>query len=166
MVDAHVTGACSGPNKCAPLCHDHNIILDDRNDHYHDHRMRRAQTVRHQSRPSIALGADEIALLREGEETVEDVLRRQLLEKDLENDKFLLSPCTPSPPHHSDVIWSFPFEISWSRFAKAAQNDNPNTSRRARTAPASGDCASHRTRVQDPGAVIAMNAEGERAVHV
>ncbi|KAF8346146.1 hypothetical protein F5887DRAFT_1184929 [Amanita rubescens] len=48
--------------------------------------MRRTQT-RHQQRPSIALAADDIGVLREGNETNEDVLRRQLLEKDRENDK-------------------------------------------------------------------------------
>lgn len=50
--------------------------------------MRRTQT-RHQPRPSIALAADDIGVLREGNETNEDVLRRQLLEKDRENDKVL-----------------------------------------------------------------------------
>ena len=48
--------------------------------------MRRTQT-KHLPRPSIALTADEIGNLREGSETNEDVLRRQLLEKDRENDK-------------------------------------------------------------------------------
>lgn len=48
--------------------------------------MRRTQT-KHLPRPSIALTADEIGTLREGSETNEDVLRRQLLEKDRENDK-------------------------------------------------------------------------------
>ena len=51
--------------------------------------MRRTQT-RHQPRPSIALAADDIGVLREGNETNEDVLRRQLLEKDRENDKVLV----------------------------------------------------------------------------
>jgi hypothetical protein len=48
--------------------------------------MRRTQT-KHIPRPSIALTANEIGTLREGSETNEDVLRRQLLEKDRENDK-------------------------------------------------------------------------------
>ena len=50
---------------------------------------RRASTVRHYARPSLALGADDLGLLREGDETNEDVLRRQLLDKDRENDKVL-----------------------------------------------------------------------------
>ncbi|KAF8079301.1 hypothetical protein FPV67DRAFT_1468325 [Lyophyllum atratum] len=49
--------------------------------------MRRAQSVRHYARPSLALAADDLGLLREGDETNEDVLRRQLLDKDRENDK-------------------------------------------------------------------------------
>ena len=49
--------------------------------------MRRAQSVRHQARPSLALGADDLGVLCEGEESTEGVLRKQLLEKDRENDK-------------------------------------------------------------------------------
>ncbi|KAI0320050.1 hypothetical protein OF83DRAFT_1106771 [Amylostereum chailletii] len=50
--------------------------------------MRRAQSVRHYGRPSLALGADDLGMLKEGpEESTEDMLRRQLLEKDRENDK-------------------------------------------------------------------------------
>ncbi|KAG6845588.1 hypothetical protein H0H87_007267 [Tephrocybe sp. NHM501043] len=49
--------------------------------------MRRAQSVRNYARPSLALGADDLGMLREGDETNEDVLRRQLLDKDRENDK-------------------------------------------------------------------------------
>jgi len=50
--------------------------------------MRRAQSVRHYGRPSLALGADDLGMLKEApEETAEDVLRRQLIEKDRECDK-------------------------------------------------------------------------------
>ena len=50
--------------------------------------MRRAQSVRTYSRPSsIILSSDELGILREGDETNEDVLRRQLLDKDRENDR-------------------------------------------------------------------------------
>ncbi|KAJ6481938.1 hypothetical protein C8R45DRAFT_1003518 [Mycena sanguinolenta] len=49
--------------------------------------MRRAQSVRHYTRPSLAIGADDLGLLREGNESDEDVLRRQLIEKDRENDR-------------------------------------------------------------------------------
>ena len=50
--------------------------------------MRRAQSVRHHARPSsLALGTDDLGVLKEGDESNEDVLRRQLLDKDRENDK-------------------------------------------------------------------------------
>ncbi|TRM57640.1 hypothetical protein BD626DRAFT_439095 [Schizophyllum amplum] len=51
--------------------------------------MRRAQTQRHAPRPSgmIALSGDELGVLREGNESNEDILRRQLLEKDRECDR-------------------------------------------------------------------------------
>jgi hypothetical protein len=60
--------------------------------------MRRAQSVRHYARPSLALAADDLGMLREGDESNEDVLRKQLLDKDRENDKArffskLLSQC-------------------------------------------------------------------------
>ncbi len=49
--------------------------------------MRRAQSVRHYTRASLASGgADDLGVLRE-DESVEEVLRRQLLEKDRECDK-------------------------------------------------------------------------------
>lgn len=57
------------------------------------HSMRRTQT-RHLPRPSIALTSDDIGVLREGSETNEDVLRRQLLEKDRENDKVAVATVT------------------------------------------------------------------------
>ncbi|KAF5361198.1 hypothetical protein D9758_009028 [Tetrapyrgos nigripes] len=49
--------------------------------------MRRAQSVRNYTKPSLALGADDLGVLREGDESNEDVLRRQLLEKDRECDR-------------------------------------------------------------------------------
>ncbi|THU93207.1 hypothetical protein K435DRAFT_725660 [Dendrothele bispora CBS 962.96] len=49
--------------------------------------MRRAQSVRNYTRPTLALGADDLGVLREGDESNEDVLRRQLLEKDRECDR-------------------------------------------------------------------------------
>lgn len=48
--------------------------------------MRRSQTLRNNSKPSAFLGSDELGALRE-EESTEGTLRRQLLEKDRENDK-------------------------------------------------------------------------------
>ncbi|KAF7342167.1 hypothetical protein MVEN_01804500 [Mycena venus] len=49
--------------------------------------MRRAQSVRNYGRPSLALGADDLGVLREGNESNEDVLRRQLIERDREVDR-------------------------------------------------------------------------------
>ncbi|KAJ7216367.1 hypothetical protein GGX14DRAFT_358857 [Mycena pura] len=49
--------------------------------------MRRAQSVRNYGRPSIAVLADDLGVLQEGNESNEDALRRQLLEKDRENDR-------------------------------------------------------------------------------
>ncbi|KAF5312175.1 hypothetical protein D9619_002447 [Psilocybe cf. subviscida] len=54
--------------------------------------MRRAQSVRnHMARPSLALAADDLGVLREGDESNEDVLRRQLVDKDRECDRVRLS---------------------------------------------------------------------------
>jgi ATPase subunit of ABC transporter with duplicated ATPase domains len=50
--------------------------------------MRRAQSVRSYSRPSsMILPSDDLGVLRENEESNEDILRRQLLDKDRENDR-------------------------------------------------------------------------------
>lgn len=46
-----------------------------------------AQSSKHYSRPSVALAADDLGVLREGNETDEDILRRQLIELSRENDK-------------------------------------------------------------------------------
>ena len=52
-----------------------------------DPTMRRAQSVRHYARPSLALASDDLGMLREGAESDEDVLRKQLIEKDRECDR-------------------------------------------------------------------------------
>ncbi len=49
--------------------------------------MRRSQSVRNQPRPSLALISDDLGVLREGDESNEDVLRKQLIEKDRECDR-------------------------------------------------------------------------------
>ncbi|KAF8837622.1 hypothetical protein BDN67DRAFT_935176 [Paxillus ammoniavirescens] len=49
--------------------------------------MRRAQSVRNYHRPSPSVVTDDLGLIREGDEPTEDMLRRQLLDKDRENDK-------------------------------------------------------------------------------
>lgn len=49
--------------------------------------MRRAQSVRHYGRPSIVQGTDDLGLLKETDESPEEALRRELIEKDRENDK-------------------------------------------------------------------------------
>ena len=56
--------------------------------------MRRAQSVRHYARSSLAHGVDDLGILREGEDSVEDVLRKQLMDKERECDKvrFFLYP--------------------------------------------------------------------------
>ena len=54
--------------------------------------MRRAQSVRNYIRPSLALATDDLGVLREGDESNEDVLRRQLLEKDRECDRVRWPP--------------------------------------------------------------------------
>jgi hypothetical protein len=51
--------------------------------------MRRAQSVRNAPRPSGMLVTDDLGVLKEADESAEDGLRRQLLEKDRENDKVL-----------------------------------------------------------------------------
>ncbi|KAI0800535.1 hypothetical protein C8Q74DRAFT_422282 [Fomes fomentarius] len=56
--------------------------------------MRRAQSVRNHSRPSYAMGVDDLGMVKE-DESVEDVLRRQLLEKDRECDKAQLAQRPP-----------------------------------------------------------------------
>jgi hypothetical protein len=43
--------------------------------------------VRNYGRPSLAIGADDLGVLREGNESDEDILRRQLIDKDRENDR-------------------------------------------------------------------------------
>ena len=53
--------------------------------------MRRSHTVKnHLTRPSLALGADELGMLKEGDESNEDVLRRQLIERDRECERVSL----------------------------------------------------------------------------
>ena len=64
--------------------------------------MRRAQSVRHYTRPSLALAADDLGALKEADETTEDVLRRQLLDKDRENDK--VSERTNCPEHAPHAV--------------------------------------------------------------
>ncbi|KAH8828137.1 hypothetical protein DL96DRAFT_1601928 [Flagelloscypha sp. PMI_526] len=48
--------------------------------------MRRAQSLRHHGRPSNVAASDELGVLGE-DDTNEDLLRKQLLEKDRENDR-------------------------------------------------------------------------------
>lgn len=51
--------------------------------------MRRAQSTRNYGRPSIAPGTEDLTMLKEDLDDT-DVLRRQLIEKDRENDKVSL----------------------------------------------------------------------------
>lgn len=63
------------------------ILLERR--HTSDIAMRRVQSLRHHTRPSLATMTDDLGVLRE-EESAEDALRRELLAKDRENDKVRL----------------------------------------------------------------------------
>ena len=58
---------------------------------------RRSQTTRHYARPSL-LPTDDLGVLRESDESTEDVLRRQVLERERDIDKvrFLKIPPHPS----------------------------------------------------------------------
>lgn len=50
--------------------------------------MRKAQSVRHYQRPSLAHGlVDDLGILRESEDSVEDGLRKQLMDKERECDR-------------------------------------------------------------------------------
>lgn len=51
---------------------------------------RRSQTTRHYARPSL-LQTDDLGVLREADESAEDVLRRQLLEREREIDRVRFS---------------------------------------------------------------------------
>jgi hypothetical protein len=112
--------------------------------------MRRAQSVRHHARPSFALGADDLGILKEGDESNEDVLRRQLLDKDRENDKVKL-----------------PFSLWLSSLAETSQWNslaaypNPTTSGPALPASASGESSGVRERIQELGFNLARDAAGE-----
>ena len=49
--------------------------------------VRRTQSVRNHQKVASMYGADDLGVLKEGEDSVEGALRTQLLEKDRENDK-------------------------------------------------------------------------------
>ena len=49
--------------------------------------MKRAQSARHFARPLHVLATDDLGVLREGDESGEDTLRRQLMDKEREIDK-------------------------------------------------------------------------------
>ena len=50
--------------------------------------MRRAQSVRGYGRPSsMVIPSDDLGILKETDDSTEDTLRRQLLDKDRENDR-------------------------------------------------------------------------------
>jgi len=82
--------------------------------------MRRAQSTRHYARPSLALAADDLGVLREGDESNEDVLRRQLLDKDREVDRVrnhvIISGCpTNLTPRHSSSSRHKRFKINYRK---------------------------------------------------
>jgi len=53
--------------------------------------MRRAQSVRHHQKSSLAIGVDDLGILREGEDSVEDLLRKQMIDKERECDRVCAS---------------------------------------------------------------------------
>ena len=87
--------------------------------------MRRAQSVRHYARPSLALGTDDLGVLREVDESNEDILRRQLLDKDRENDRVsghiqalesITNACTSSKRKSKHSKASLLSAHHWNRF--------------------------------------------------
>jgi len=87
--------------------------------------MRRAQSVRHYARPSLALGTDDLGVLREVDESNEDILRRQLLDKDRENDRVsghikalesITNACTSSKRKSKHFKASLLSAHHWNRF--------------------------------------------------
>jgi hypothetical protein len=87
--------------------------------------MRRSQTVRHNPRPSQALNTDDLGILVESDESTEDVLRKQLLEKELENARV-----SPFVPQLSQFVTS--------NYVPSVEDDHPNVARSASAAPAIG----------------------------
>lgn len=86
--------------------------------------MRRAQSVRHYARPSLgnlALAGDELGVLREGDETNEDVLRRQLLEKDRENDRVSGMPPMPHVARPQKLLTSSRLQLQTQMQSLQAQ---------------------------------------------
>jgi hypothetical protein len=118
--------------------------------------MRRAQSVRSSARPSLALGTDELGALREGDESNEDVLRRQLLDKDRENDKvrFLLFP-------DGDC-----FRTADWRGIRSVEDDDPDLAKSAGSTSTTGNHARNAEGIQEFGVAFTGDAEGEREVHV
>jgi hypothetical protein len=112
--------------------------------------MRRAQSVRHYARPSIALGADDLGILKEGDESNEDVLRRQLLDKDRENDKVKLLFC-----FGSGSLAETP------QLNSLATYPNPITSGPALPASPGGESSGDREGIQELGFNLARDAAGE-----
>ena len=75
--------------------------------------MRRAQSVRHYGRSTQAHNTDDLGVLKE-DESVEDVLRRQLLEKDRECDRVRASE-SQAPGNESNRYHSYKSRYNPSR---------------------------------------------------
>ncbi|KAI0962666.1 hypothetical protein AcV7_001460 [Taiwanofungus camphoratus] len=115
--------------------------------------MRRAQSVRHYARPSLALGADDLGMLKESpEESNEDVLRRQLLEKDRENDKVASFPGLAQGPPMSALI---------CHSSTPAADSNTGVTSTASTTATSGENSSIRERVHKFGNSASGYPKGE-----
>jgi hypothetical protein len=86
--------------------------------------MRRAQSVRHHTRPSLALATDDLGALKEADESIEDVLRRQLIDKDRENDKVRSVTHHPEYASHSLQVADAGAAASSAACTTATTRDN------------------------------------------
>lgn len=104
--------------------------------------MRRANTMSRMSRPSIALASDDLGVLREGNETDEDVLRRQLIQKDREVDQVCTSLnnlCVKI----KDKLCTYSYKRVLTLSQRSSRNDRRmNRSKRARRSTRISSCSS------------------------
>lgn len=115
-------------------------------------RMRRTHSTRHHVRPSMVLPTDDLGVLREGEESTEDTLRKQLLEREREVDRV----CR----RISDCWCEFdPFSLT------VAKVNYTDVTRPACSTPAPWGGSRPPTRVQEPRTNFAGYTEGEREMY-
>lgn len=112
--------------------------------------MRRAQSVRNHARPSLALGADDLGVLKE-DESVEGVLRKQLLDKDRECDRVRTHCRSARVTREVTVI------TATNPDTNAAGSAGPASTTREGPGPGEG--------VHEPGAHPSGHTTRERAMH-